>query len=271
MRQFRKNALIWIMGWAAAATAAATAEQTLTDRIEMLDWSDPERAEKLIDATPASSEGGTSEVQMLEVRGMVYADVHRDSDVDATIARLQTLSQHGDKSAILAEHYVRAYSLYQRDQYAAASSELGLVDVESIDTDEERYRVFILRGNILRGLGQAEAALPFLERGLDLAHDLDDDLRSLHAMLWLARIFTNTGNLDRASEQLSAARRLAMMLGDESALVEVDGCVSDVADRRADHAAERRASLSALDHAKRSGSNKWLAHALVNLGDSFLK
>ncbi len=270
MRQIRKRALIWVLGLAAAAAASAS-EQTLVDRIEMLDWSDPDRAEKLVDAQPVSAERGASEVQMLEVGGMVYADVHRDSDVDATIARLQAIAQSGDKSAILAEHYVRAYSLYQRDQYAGASAELALIDIESIATDEERYRVAILRGNILRGLGQAEAALPFLERGLDLAHDMHDEVRSLHAMLWLARIYTNTGNLERAAEQLGAARRLALMLGDEAAMVEVEGCVSDVADRQGDHIGERRASLAALEHANRAGSNKWLAHALVNLGDSYLK
>jgi len=269
MRHFRKSALVWFMAWAAAAGAAA--EQTLVDRIEMLDWSDPERAEKLIDALPTSAESGASDVQMLEVRGMVYVDVRRDSDVDATIARLQSIAQHGDKSAILAKQYVRAYSFYQRDQYAAASAELGGVDIDSIATDTERYRVAILRGNTLRTLGQAEAALPFLERGLDLANDMHDDLRSLHAMLWLARIYTNTGNFDRASAQLETARRLAMTLGDEAALVEIEGCVADIADHRGDHAAERRASLLSLEHARRSGSNKWLAHALVDLGDSYLK
>src|SRR5208282_6341335 len=35
--------------------------------------------------------------------------------------------------------------------------------------------------------------------------------------------------------------------------------------------AERRASLASLEHAKRAGSDKWLAHALVNLADSYLK
>jgi diguanylate cyclase (GGDEF)-like protein len=270
MRQITKNALVLIMGLAASAAAAA-AEQTLVDRIEMLDWSDPERAERLFDAQPVSAEKGAPEVQMLEVGGMVYDDVHRDSDVDATLARLQAISQGGDKSAVLAEHYVRAYSLYQRGQYMAAGTELSRIDIESIATDAERYRVSILRGNILRGLGQAEAALPYLERALDIAHDMHDDPRSLHAMLWLARIYTNTGNFDRASEQLNASRKLAVLLGDDAALVEVDVCMSDVADRRGDHVAERRASLSALEHAKRSGSNKWLAHALVNLGDSYLK
>jgi diguanylate cyclase (GGDEF)-like protein len=270
MRQITKNALVLIVGLAASAVAAA-AEQTLVDRIEMLDWSDPERAERLVDAQPVSTEKGAPEVQMLEVGGMVYDDVHRDSDVDATLARLQAIAQGGDKSAVLAEHYVRAYSLYQRGQFTAAGTELSRIDIESIATDAERYRVSILRGNILRGLGQAEAALPYLERALDIAHDMHDDLRSLHAMLWLARIYTNTGNFDRASEQLNASRKLAVLLGDDAALVDIDVCTSDVADRRGDHVAERRASLSALEHAKRSGSNKWLAHALVNLGDSYLK
>jgi diguanylate cyclase (GGDEF)-like protein len=254
-----------------AATVAASAEQTMGDRIEMLDWADPERAEKLVDAQPTLADMDDSDIQALEVRGMVYADVHRDTDVDATILRLQSIAQAGDKSAIGAAHYVRSYSLYQRDQYAAASAELSQVDLETIESDSERYRMSILRGNTLRGLGQAEAALPYLERALDLAHDMDDGPRSLHAMLWLARIYINTGNYDRASEQLEAARRLAIMLDDETALVEVDGCTSDIADQRGDRVAERRASLSSLEHAKRAGSNKWLAHALVNLGDSYLK
>ncbi|MGO9933023.1 MAG: diguanylate cyclase domain-containing protein [Steroidobacteraceae bacterium] len=275
MRQGTKNTLALIFGLAGAAAAAAAApvaaKEPLIDRIEMLDWSDPERAEKLFDAQPVSAERGAPEVQMLEVGGMVFADVHRDADVDATIARLQAIAQGGNKSAILAEHYVQAYSLYQRSQYAAARTELGRIDMESIATPAERYRVSILRGNTLRGLGQAEAALPFLERGLDIAHDMHDELRSLHAMLWLARIYTNTGNFDRASEQLAASRQLATTLGDEAALAEVDGCIADVADRRGDRAAARTASLSALEHAKRSGSNKWLAHALVSLGDSYQK
>jgi len=259
------------MGWLAAAAAAAPAERSLADRIELLDWSDPERAEQLTYAVVTPGETGASEVEMLVVRGMVYVDVRRDADVDAAIARLESFARQGDRSAAAAEHYLRAYSFYERNQYAAAADELGRIDPESIATDTERYRVAILRGNTLRTLGQAEAALPFLEKALDLAHDMHDEPRSLHAMLWLAHIYENTGNLDRASDQLESSRRLAMTLGDEAALVEVEVNVSNVADLRGDHAAERRASLAALEHAKRAGSNKWLAHALVNLGDSYLK
>ena len=271
MRQMKISALMWMMALAGAAVSHAAAGQTFADRVELLDWADPERAAELVDAVPTPAEARVPEDQMLEIRGMVYTDMHRDQDVDATIARLDAMARQGNRRAVVAEHFVRAYSLYERDQYSAASAELSHIDVESIESASERYRVSILRGNILRTLGQAEAALPYLERALDLAHEMHDDTRSLQAMLSLVRIYTNTGNLDRASAQLESARSLALMLGDEAALVEVEGRISDVADTRGDRAEERRASLAALAHARRSGSSKWLAQALINLGDSYLK
>ena len=269
MRQFLRFLLVCVLGCAAAA--GASPQQTLVDRIEMLDWSDPERAAELVDTPSAPAESRASEVQLLEVRGMVYVDVRRDADADATITHLETIAQDGDESAVLAVHYLKAYSLYEHDHYAAASAELSGVDIESIATDAERYRFSILHGNTLRTLGQAEAALPFLERALNVAYDMHDDRRVLHAMLWLVRIYTNTGNLERASGQLDNARRQAIMLGDETALVEIEVCASDVADQQGDRVAERHASMAALEHARRAKSNKWLAHALANLGDSYLK
>jgi diguanylate cyclase (GGDEF)-like protein len=269
MRHTGKWALMGLLAWT-AATAVEAADMSFSDRIEMLDWSDPARAEKIIDS-PSLAKGRASEVQFLEVRAMVYVDNRRDADVDATIARLKAIAEDGDQSAILAEHYVRAYSHYENAQYAAAREELNQIDMTAIESDAERYRVSILRGNTLRTLGQAEAALPFLEEALDLARDMHDDERSIHAMLWLTLIYTNTGNYDRASDQLESARRLASSIGDEAALTEVEVRASDIADRQGDRAAERRASLAALEHATRSDSTKWLAHAYLNLGDSHLK
>jgi diguanylate cyclase (GGDEF)-like protein len=259
------------MGVAAAFGADTYATPTLSDRIEMVDWSDPERAVQVIDAALTPAERRDIDPQALEVRGMVYADVHRDADVDTTLAVLKAAADAGNSSARNAEHYVRAYSLYQRDDYAAASVEVSRIDIDVLKFPTERYRVSLLRGNALRLIGHAEAALPYLEHALDLARELNDDKRSLHAMLWLTRIYLNTGNLEHAAVQLRSARELADRLGDDAALVEIEGSLSDLADRRGDHAEERRASLAALEHAKRSGSSKWLAHALINLGDSYLK
>jgi diguanylate cyclase (GGDEF)-like protein len=269
MRLTREWALIGLLVWASATTAVA-ADPSFSDRIEMLDWSDPERAEKILDS-PSLAKGRASEVQFLEVRAMVAVDTRRDADVDATISRLKTISEDGDQSAVLAGHYVLAYSHYERAEYAAAREELNQIDMTAIDSDAERYRVSILRGNTLRTLGQAEAALPFLEEALDIARDMHDDERSVHAMLWLTLIYTNTGNYDRASDQLESARRLASATGDQAALTEVEVRASDIADRKGDRVAERSASLAALDYAKRADSSKWLARAYLNLGDSYLK
>jgi diguanylate cyclase (GGDEF)-like protein len=250
----------------------AAAESTFARQLEMLEWSDPERAAQIIDAAPPLATNSTaSEIEMLEIRAMVFADSNRDEDVNAIEQRLDAIAAAGDESALRAGRFIRAYSARQHGQYAAAEAELKGIDFNSISSDAERYRILTLRGLVLRILGQDEAALPFLEQALDLANKMHDDLRTVHAMLSMARIYTDSGNYDRAMVQLDAARRLAVVLGDETSLVETEERVADIADRRGDRVEERRASLAGLEHARRSGSSKWLELALLNLGDSYLK
>jgi diguanylate cyclase (GGDEF)-like protein len=256
----------------ATLAARAAPESTFADQLEMLEWSDPERAAQIIDAAPPlAPDSDGSEIEMLEIRGMIYADSSRDQDVYAVERRLESIARNGDDSAVRAGGFVRAYSARQHSQYAAAEAELKGIDINAIRSDTERYRVLTLRGHVLRILGQDEAALPFLEQSLDLANKMHDDLRTVHAMLSLARIYTDSGNFDRATVQLNAARALATRLKDETSLVETEEREADIADRRGDRTEERRASLAGLEHAKRSGSSKWLELALLNLGDSYLK
>jgi diguanylate cyclase (GGDEF)-like protein len=279
MAEYAKNSafgLLWSVLWAVVLSAAfahlARADSLSPDRLEMLEWADPERAAQVIDAVgPPATDSVSAEIDMLEIRAMVFADISRDADVDAIIRRLDAIARDGNASAVRAGHYVRAYAARLHSQYAAAETELKRIDINSIPSDTERYRVLMLQGYVSRILGQDEAALPFLEQALDLANKMHHQLRILHAMFALARVYTDTGNFDRASIQLDAARRLATDLGDEAALVETEECVADIADRRGDRVEERRASLAGLAHAKRSGSSKWLQLALLNLGDSYLK
>ena len=262
------GAILLSTGYASGVAAAAT----FADQLEMLEWSDPERAAQIIDAAPPLSSNSTdSEIEMLEIRAMVLADSNRDENVNSIEQRLDAIASAGDESALRAGRFVRAYSARQHGQYAAAEAELKGIDFNLIGSDSERYRILTLRGLVLRILGKDEAALPFLEQALDLANKMHDDLRTVHAMLSMARIYTDSGNYDRAMVQLDAARRLAVRLGDETSLVEAEERVADIADRRGDQVEERRASLAGLEHAKRSGSSKWLQLALLNLGDSYLK
>ena len=256
----------------AALASAPRAASSYADQLEMLEWSDPERAAQLIDtAPPLTQDSSPEEIEMLEIRGMIYADGNRDASVAGIVRRLDAIARSGDSSAVRAGNFVRAYAARQHDQFAAADAEIKRIDLNSIHSDPERYRVLTLRGYVARMLGQDETALSNLEQALDLANKMHHDLRTLHAMLALARIYTDSGDLDRSSLQLDPARRLAMQLRDEAALVEIDEQVADIADRRGDRAEERRASLSGFEHAKRAGSSKWLELALLNLGDSYLK
>jgi diguanylate cyclase (GGDEF)-like protein len=272
MRKINKLSLIGAILLSAAYASGAAAESTFADQLEMLEWSDPERAAQIIDAAPPLAANSTaSEIEMLEIRAMIFADSNRDEDVNAIEQRLDAIAAAGDASALRGGRFARAYSARQHGQYAAAEAELKGIDFNSISSDSERYRILTLRGLVLRILGQDEAALPFLEQALDLANKMHDDLRTVHAMLSMARIYTDSGNYDRAMVQLDAARSLAVRLGDETSLVETEERVADIADRRGDRFEERRASLAGLEHAKRSGSSKWLQLALLNLGDSYLK
>ena len=90
------------------ASLAASAPQSVPDRIETLDWSDPERALRAIETLGPSNEGPEADIPMLEIQGVVYADMHRQSKVDETIAMLHTFGAGGNKAAAVAEHFVRA-------------------------------------------------------------------------------------------------------------------------------------------------------------------
>jgi diguanylate cyclase (GGDEF)-like protein len=272
MRKANNLALIVAILLSAGLASGAAAEPTLADQLEMLEWSDPERAAQLLDAAPPlAADSSTSEVEMLAIRGMIYADNTRDDDVDAVMQRLAAIAGEGVPAAVRAGRFVRAYSARQHNQFATAEIEIKAIDITAIDSDAERYRVLSLRGHVFRVLGQDDAALPFLERALDVANKMHHDPRILHAMLALASIYIDSGNFDRATVLLKSARSLATGLGDEAGLVETEERVSDIADRRGDRAEERRAALAGLEHAKRSGSSKWLELALLNLGDSYLK
>src|SRR5271156_6749675 len=94
----------------AAEAAAASLSSSFADQLEMLEWSDPERAIQIIDAAPPVSADPASGIDMLEIRGMIYADSSRDDDVHAVERQLEGIADAGDDSAVRAGRFVRAYS-----------------------------------------------------------------------------------------------------------------------------------------------------------------
>src|SRR6266478_3429792 len=130
MRKANNLALIGAFLLSAAFASGAAAESTFADQLEMLEWSDPERAVQIVDAAPApSADFSASEIEMLEIRGMIYADSARDADVDAVVLRLDEIARVGDATAVRAQHFVRAFSASQHREFATAEADLKDIDI----------------------------------------------------------------------------------------------------------------------------------------------
>jgi diguanylate cyclase (GGDEF)-like protein len=272
IRQFALTLVVGLLvGGVAFAASEPQSISSVADRIEVLEWSDPVRALRAIDSTPSANELAAIDIPMFEIQGMTYVDMHQQPKVDEVIARLQSLDTQGNRSAVVAAHFVRAYSFLKRAQFSAASAELDKSNVEDIQLPTERFRYLILMGDSLRLQHQTEAALPFLEQASALAQRLHDNARTVRAMLLMARLSITSGKFSLASTQIETARNIATLSGDEGALVDVESGACLLAGRQGDRATERRAGLAELEHAKRSGSGKWLTRALLDLGDYYLE
>src|ERR1700734_4370445 len=131
MRKINKillfGAILLRSGFAFGADGKSFAHQG-----EVLEWADPERAVQTVDAAPPLPADSTaSEIEMLEIRAMVYANSSRDEDVNAIERRLDVIASAGDASALRAGRFVRAYSARRHGQYAAAEAELKGIDINA--------------------------------------------------------------------------------------------------------------------------------------------
>jgi tetratricopeptide (TPR) repeat protein len=253
------------------AMLAWSGEITDIERAEQVGWTDPDAAVAILDAAQAHVEDDATLTQVLLVRGTLYADTRRDAEALAVVHQLEAMERAGVRDAASASHLVRAYLLYQSDRFNEAQAELRRLGGEEAGTAVERFRLEILRGSVLRFVGEQEAALAAYERALDLARSANSTSREARALLKIAQLQTLNGGLDRATQLLTEAQSLAAADRDEAALTEISLRQSDVAARRGDQTAERIASTQALTHARSSGSRQMLALALSNLADSYLR
>src|SRR5260370_36657638 len=125
MRKTNSLGLIGAIALSAAFASGAVAESPFAEQLEMLEWSDPERAAQMLRTVPPqSADSSSEEIEMLEIRGMIYADNTRDDDVAAVVQRLEAIAREGVEAAVRAGRFVRAYSARQHNQFATAEIEL---------------------------------------------------------------------------------------------------------------------------------------------------
>src|SRR5882757_1242555 len=270
MFKFLRHLLILLLLMSGMASYALANFDVELERVEQLSWADPNKSVSRLNELQAAVTNSAELVQLLTVRGMVLVDRRRDDDVTKTLAQLQSLHS-SEPSVVVASHLVRAYWFSQSRKLDGAMTELKLIDPDSVRTPLEHYHVELLRADIAYQAGQHETGLLANEKAMEIAQTMPSAPRVLYASSKMVRFLTRTGNLDRAAAQLAAARRLAEQTSDEAALVMIATYEATIADGHGNHAEGHRASLEAVTHAKRVGSDQLLAYTLGNLGGSYVR
>jgi diguanylate cyclase (GGDEF)-like protein len=240
------------------------------DRAEEVGWADPDRALHMLDGLDGKAMDAQTLEELLTVRGILLVDTRKNTQAEAVIARLLELGRQR-ASAARAAHIIRTYLYCQQDRLNEAVAELRWFEPDDASPGLPRYRLETLKGSVFRFTGQYEAAILAYERAIDIADEMQRRPRKVAAMLRLAWVLEQTGNLDGASRQLRSARELAVRDEDEAALAGIARSEADVADRRGDRAAERSACLEELTRAQKAGSTLLMALAFADLGDSYAK
>jgi len=118
-------------------------------------------------------------------------DNSRDADVDAVVPTARRHRDAGDQTAV-AGGSLRAgvFSACAHHTRRPNPSSRAWTSIRSAPTPSV-FACCRCEVHVLRVLGQDDASLPFLERALDLANKMHDELRTLHATLRLPA-FTRT-------------------------------------------------------------------------------
>lgn len=253
-----------------AAVSAQTGVDDI-DRAEVAGWADADAGLAMLERAQPLIQSDEAMVQLLTVRGMLFVDKRQDRDARQIAQRLEAMGDRGLAAAASSAHFVRAYLLNQSDDIEAARRELEGVKAGAADPALERFRLEILRGSVLAFVGEQEAAMHSFEVALDTAREMRSVPRELRALQAQVDFQVRIGNLERAVQLLAKGRELAVGVGDESALASSSLEAARIADSRGDREGERRETLEALGHARKSGNNQLLSVALASVADSYLK
>jgi len=246
-------------------------ELVAIDHAEQVGWTDPEAALALIQKIQPSVQNDEDLVELLTVRGILRIDKRQDQEAEEIAKQLESMGKRGLVAAERASHVVRAHLLCQSDNIDAARTELKLLAADAADSPREKFRIEVLRGTVLEFIGEQESAARSYEGALDLAREMESVPHELRALQRLVNFNVRAGNLDRASQQLDASRKLARGSGNEVALTSLSMQAANIASARGDVAASVRFSHEALEHARQTTSKPLLAVSLGYAADAGLR
>src|SRR5690349_14313270 len=199
------------------------------DRAEQIGWTDPEAALELIQKIQPSVQSDEELVELLTVRGILRIDKRQDQEAQEIAGQLEAMGKRGLVAAERASHLVRAHLMCQSDNIDGARAELKMLETTAADSMRERFRIEVLRGSVLEFIGEQESAVRSYEGALDLAREMTSVPHELRALQRLVNFNVRANNLDRASQQLDASRKLATGSGNEVALTSLSMQAANIA------------------------------------------
>ena len=120
-------AACFCLGTAIAAPAQHD-DLTDVDQAEVVGWSDPGRANQLLDEAQAKGALGERLEEIWAVRGQIAVDNRKDEATRNALAQLQQLGARSP-SARLDARVLQIYLLCQQDQYDKAAVELKSLEI----------------------------------------------------------------------------------------------------------------------------------------------
>jgi diguanylate cyclase (GGDEF)-like protein len=239
------------------------------DRAELLSGLDAPAALQLLDKLQPASQSGDTQIQWLMARGIASIDVDQQQ-AQAIAQRLHELGR-GQGAAEAASHIIKAQLYFHNDRPDRCEAELQLVGPEDSLPGFARFRLETMRGTTQMFFGRVEAGASYLERARALANSMHSASRVLEATIKLTDVFHATGDAAAAANLVAELQTIAQQTGDELVLFAVAQLEGNIAEVRGDDVEERRDALEALTHARRFGSERLTAMALLVLSDAELK
>lgn len=219
----------------------------------------------------------------LGTQGLVAARSGLTGEVEAAVKGLRQLQRSRDEPLIIGDiALIGAVAADLRGASEQAAELAGQADaryeaacgVRPVPQGcDPRHRWWALRVLASRAVGQGNRvdAYALSQRGLSQAEAAGDLMMQSATLDRMAMLSRELGEADRALRQLAQADRLARQSGSPMVLASHGSLQAMWAQGHGDVAAAQRAMGEALVQARRSGSDRQVATALINLSDGWAR
>ncbi|MBD0369961.1 MAG: tetratricopeptide repeat protein [Pyrinomonadaceae bacterium] len=170
--------------------------------------------------------------------------------------------------------FLRVAALYSRKQEvqsANASLDRAEALYQQLGSVEGRTEVLYQRGNLLRGMGNLEAAREQLQRALEMARTTGNESQQIYAALDISRVLSRQGQIVKAQEYASDAVEFAQQRGLENLATSGLINLGLVYQERSEYGEAEKYFKQALEFSRRNKAHLREAISRLNLGGLYIQ